>query len=259
MDRTDRKLRSGGPTSPTQAKTKHPVPEQGIDTEQQSDQQEHPINDKQEDSTMDEDPNPSQKQLRDNLDPKTILIKQDKYYAYAPADGIKLFHKKKTRKVHQLLMDKVGFINISLKKIKKQLVFKVLFENKQSFDEFLKITYQLVVEDEQGKETDRVPLKFESMETMRPAKTDEEKNDEKERTIQVFDIALYVKEKDIKDAFKLEGDIEKIYTKQVSIYQQAYITYARKECTEKFYKVWSYHVKQNMVRVIPILLNKENH
>src|SRR6266542_143489 len=34
MVRTDRKLRSGGPTSSTQAKTKHPAPEQGIKTEQ---------------------------------------------------------------------------------------------------------------------------------------------------------------------------------------------------------------------------------
>src|SRR6266496_5937179 len=99
-------------------------------------------------------------------------------------------------------------------------------------------------------------LIFTQMETMRPAKTEEEKDDEKERTIQVFDIALYVKEKDIHDAFEMEGDIEKIYTKQVGIYQQAYITYARKECTAKFYKVWSYHMKQDIVRVIPSCLTK---
>jgi len=95
--------------------------------DQQNDQQEHPKNDKQEDSTMDEDLNPSQKELGDNLDPKTILIKQDKYYAYAPADGIKLSHKKKTRKVHQLLMEKVEFINVSLKKIKKTTRFQSTF------------------------------------------------------------------------------------------------------------------------------------
>ena len=76
-----------------------------------------------------------------------------------------------------------------------------------------------MLEDKQGKETDRVLLKFKSIETMKPAKTEEEKDDKKECTIQVFDIALYVKEKDIKDAFKLEGDINKIFTKQVGIYQ----------------------------------------
>src|SRR5436305_870830 len=78
---------------------------------------------------------------------------------------------------------------------KNQSCIKIVFENKESFQQLLEENFTWTEEENE------TPSKFQSHEELRPKMTLEEKNNEKERTIQVFDIPLYVKKPVIQCSF----------------------------------------------------------
>jgi hypothetical protein len=135
------------------------------------------------------------------------------------------------------------------------------FEDKEKFDKFLK--EEIIVDettlDEQGQEqTEQIKITIESKHKEIKKPDDETILDEKERTIQVFDVHQYYKKDVIVDAFGIYGDIEKVSRKIDGLYQTVYVTYQNKKSIERFYdNKWASHVNENTVRVIPIMLNDE--
>ncbi|CAB5389067.1 unnamed protein product [Rhizophagus irregularis] len=91
--------------------------------------------------------------------------------------------------------------------------------------------------------------------------TDEKNNDNLQnsngRTIQVIDISAYKQVREIRESFEDLGEIEKIYTRGAGLYQIAFITYKDANSISYFNKQWSYHINKDIVRVLPLLLSKE--
>ncbi|PKB93357.1 hypothetical protein RhiirA5_441511, partial [Rhizophagus irregularis] len=91
--------------------------------------------------------------------------------------------------------------------------------------------------------------------------TDEKNNDNLQNsnghTIQVIDISAYKQVREIRESFEDLGEIEKIYTRGAGLYQIAFITYKDANSISYFNKQWSYHINKDIVRVLPLLLSKE--
>ncbi|POG69441.1 hypothetical protein GLOIN_2v1777011 [Rhizophagus irregularis DAOM 181602=DAOM 197198] len=91
--------------------------------------------------------------------------------------------------------------------------------------------------------------------------TDEKNNDNLQnsngRTIQVIDISAYKQVREIRESFEDLGKIEKIYTRGAGLYQVAFITYKDANSISYFNEQWSYHINKDIVRVLPLLLSKE--
>jgi hypothetical protein len=140
-------------------------------------------------------------------------------------------------------------------------ILQCTFEDKGIFEKFLK--EEIVVDettlDEQGQEkTEPIKITIESKHKEIKKPDNETILDEKERTIQVFDVHQYYKKDVIVDAFEVYGKIEKVSRKIDGLYQTVYITYQNKNSIENFYdRQWASHVNENTVRVIPIMLNDE--
>src|SRR6266496_4088862 len=125
------------------------------------------------------------------------------------------------------------------------------FNKELTFDKLLEEEFRWT-----GKDDEELS-KFTSLSELRLPPTEEEKIDEKDRTIQIFDIPLYLKQGRIKTSFETLGDIEKISTKAIGLYQQAYITFKEKKLVEKFFTIWSHKIYEEIVRIIPLSLSHE--
>ncbi|PKY35489.1 hypothetical protein RhiirB3_476196, partial [Rhizophagus irregularis] len=63
--------------------------------------------------------------------------------------------------------------------------------------------------------------------------------------------------REIRESFEDLGEIEKIYTRGAGLYQVAFITYKDATSIDYFKEQWSYHINKDIVRVLPLLLSKE--
>ncbi|CAB5350295.1 unnamed protein product [Rhizophagus irregularis] len=79
------------------------------------------------------------------------------------------------------------------------------------------------------------------------------------RTIQVIDIPAFRQVREIRESFEDLGEIEKIYMRGAGLYQVAFITYKDANSINYFNEQWSYHINKDIVRVLPLLLSKEEH
>jgi RNA recognition motif-containing protein len=89
--------------------------------------------------------------------------------------------------------------------------------------------------------------------------SDEQKTDEKDRTIQVLNIYLFYKQKEIHSAFKHVGEIEKIHTEaRNGMYQHAFITFKDKNSILPYFSdKWYDYIANNIVQIIPLSLSTQ--
>ncbi|GBB86823.1 hypothetical protein RclHR1_13270005 [Rhizophagus clarus] len=137
-------------------------------------------------------------------------------------------HVRKTDKAHEvlkLLQHYPGFEyakpahqSIRQENGKNKLIniIKAIFSNEDSYNKVLQERFHTKIneEDQDGnimKKDTAFQFKFAMKE--KPQKNKEEIDNEKERTIQVFDIPLYTEKKTIQNSFSLLGEIVKINTR----------------------------------------------
>ncbi|EXX63038.1 hypothetical protein GLOIN_2v1885182 [Rhizophagus irregularis DAOM 181602=DAOM 197198] len=139
---------------------------------------------------------------------------------------------------------------------------KVSFLDKEKFDQFLKM--ELVIQEQKEGDSGEVfnvklqptPLKPEKVATTNDNSNDTSQNSNS-RTIQVIDIPAFRQVREIRESFEDLGEIEKIYTRGAGLYQVAFITYKDATSIDYFKEQWSYHINKDIVRVLPLLLSKE--
>ncbi|GET57257.1 hypothetical protein GLOIN_2v1885182 [Rhizophagus irregularis DAOM 181602=DAOM 197198] len=139
---------------------------------------------------------------------------------------------------------------------------KVSFLDKEKFDQFLKI--ELVIQEQKEGDSGEVfnvklqptPLKPEKVATTNDKDSDTSQNSNN-RTIQVIDIPAFRQVREIRESFEDLGEIEKIYTRGAGLYQVAFITYKDATSIDYLKEQWSYHINKDIVRVLPLLLSKE--
>ncbi|CAB5361707.1 unnamed protein product [Rhizophagus irregularis] len=139
---------------------------------------------------------------------------------------------------------------------------KVSFLDKEKFDQFLKI--ELVIQEQKEGDSGEVfnvklqptLLKPEKVATTNDKDSDMSQNSNN-RTIQVIDIPAFRQVREIRESFEDLGEIEKIYTRGAGLYQVAFITYKDATSIDYFKEQWSYHINKDIVRVLPLLLSKE--
>ncbi|GBC07622.1 hypothetical protein RclHR1_07590003 [Rhizophagus clarus] len=113
-------------------------------------------------------------------------------------------------------------------------------------------------ESEDGNITEKITsFKFKLSVIEKLVKITEQINDKKDRTIQVFDLPLYMDTPTIKCSFSLLGEIERIHTKVLGQYQQAYILYKDASSVQCFFYKWSYFIGKEYVRVTLLSLSEE--
>ncbi|CAB5388465.1 unnamed protein product [Rhizophagus irregularis] len=88
-------------------------------------------------------------------------------------------------------------------------------------------------------------------------KNSDTSQDSHSHTIQVIDIPAYRQVREIRESFEDLGEIEKIYTRGAGLYQVAFIMYKDANSIDYFNEQWSYHINKDIVRVLPLLLNKK--
>ncbi|POG80976.1 hypothetical protein GLOIN_2v1763925, partial [Rhizophagus irregularis DAOM 181602=DAOM 197198] len=139
---------------------------------------------------------------------------------------------------------------------------KVSFLDKEKFDQFLKM--EIVIQEQKEGDSGVVfnvklqptPLKTEKVPTTNDKNSDMSQNSNSS-TIQVIDIPAYRQVREIRESFEDLGEIEKIYTRGAGLYQVAFITYKDANSIDYFNEQWSYHINKDIVRVLPLLLSKE--
>ncbi|CAG8759439.1 4688_t:CDS:2, partial [Rhizophagus irregularis] len=180
-----------------------------------------------------------------NKDPSIITIEKVKeHIALVPygeligGKGLKTIKIKKALQTYNIQYNK----QLPVTPLGKQRV-KVSFLDKEKFDQFLKM--ELVIQEQKEGDSGEVfnvklqptPLKPEKVATTNDKNSDTSQNSNS-RTIQVIDIPAYRQVREIRESFEDLGEIEKIYTRGAGLYQ-------------------SYHINKNIVRVLPLLLSKE--
>ncbi|PKY47884.1 hypothetical protein RhiirA4_463284, partial [Rhizophagus irregularis] len=139
---------------------------------------------------------------------------------------------------------------------------KVSFLEKEKFDQFLKM--EIIIQEQKEVDSGEVinvklqpiPLKPEKVASTNDEDGDKSQNSN-DRTIQVIDIPAFRQVREIRESFEDLGEIEKIYTRGAGLYQVAFITYKEASSIDYFKEQWSYHINKDIVRVLPLLLSKE--
>ncbi|CAB4403381.1 unnamed protein product [Rhizophagus irregularis] len=139
---------------------------------------------------------------------------------------------------------------------------KVSFLEKEKFDQFLKT--EIIIQDQKEGDSGEVinvklqpiPLKPEKVVNTNNKDGDTSQNSN-DRTIQVIDIPAFRQVREIRESFEDLGEIEKIYIRGAGFYQVAFITYKEASSIDYFKEQWSYHISKDIVRVLPLLLSKE--
>jgi hypothetical protein len=89
-------------------------------------------------------------------------------------------------------------------------------------------------------------------------KTEEQMLSEKDRTIQVLDIPLKIATSTVRSTFAKYGTIEKITMCTKKLFQQAFITFERKDSTAQFYdNIWAVLMMRHALRVLPLNLSTD--
>ncbi|CAB5392161.1 unnamed protein product [Rhizophagus irregularis] len=149
----------------------------------------------------------------------------------------------------------IGGKNLKTTKIKKALQTYNIQYNKQ-----LPVIYWEQKEGDSGEvfnvKLQPTPLKPEKVATTNNKDSGTSQNSNS-RTIQVIDIPAFRQVCEIRESFEDFGKIEKIYTRGAGLYQVAFITYKDATSIDYFKEQWSYHINKDIVRVLPLLLSKE--
>ena len=139
---------------------------------------------------------------------------------------------------------------------------KVSFLDKEKFDQFLKM--EIIIQDQkEGDSGEVINVKLQPIALKPEKKTDTQNKDgdasqnSNDRTIQVIDIPAFRQVREIRESFEDLGEIDKIYTRGAGLYQVAFITYKDADSISYFKEQWSYHINKDIVRVLPLLLSKE--
>ncbi|GET04392.1 hypothetical protein GLOIN_2v1786507 [Rhizophagus clarus] len=114
-------------------------------------------------------------------------------------------------------------------------IVKAIFSNEDSYNKVLQGKFHVKIneEDKDGNIIEQnTTFQFKSAMKEKPQKNQEEIDNEKERTIQVFDIPLYTEKKTIQNSFNANS-------------------------VQRFYHKWSHFIGKEYVRVTPILLSEE--
>ncbi|PKY61795.1 hypothetical protein RhiirA4_487285 [Rhizophagus irregularis] len=206
---------------------------------------------------MDVDPNNS------NKDPSIITIEKVKeHVAIVPYGELLGGKTAKLTKIKNALKTYNIQYNTQLPvvQIGKQGA-KVSFLEKEKFDQFLKT--EIIIQDQkEGDSGEVVNVKLQPM-LLKPEKVTTNNKDgdtsqnSSDRTIQVIDIPAFRQVREIRESFENLGEIEKIYTRGAGLYQVAFITYKEASSIDYFKEQWSYHINKDIVRVLPLLLSKE--
>src|SRR5438045_2442028 len=99
---------------------------------------------------------------------------------------------------------------------------------------------------------------FVDFDQIKQPKTIDDINAKKDRTIQVLDIPLKNSTASVRTAFSKYGDIQKLTLRTKGPFQQAFITYLRKDSIAPFHtNHWSVYMMRQALRIIPITLSEE--
>ncbi|RIA82037.1 hypothetical protein C1645_835981 [Glomus cerebriforme] len=133
---------------------------------------------------------------------------------------------------------------------------RITFSDQDSFDQVTHNTYTWLDDQEPAS----TPTQFLSMQQLRPKRvfTQEEKIEEKSRTIQVLDIPLFIKKSEIIRSFEIVGEIDFVNVQVKSaLYQTAYVVFKDAAVTRIFINTWSHVINSHVVRVIPLHLSDD--
>ena len=93
---------------------------------------------------------------------------------------------------------------------------------------------------------------------LKAPKSDDQKRDEKARTVQVLDIPLKIATSTIRTYFNNYGPIERISMCTKKLFQQAFITFEDSTSIAKFYdEFWTVLMMRHSLRVLPLNLNDD--
>ncbi|PKK56388.1 hypothetical protein RhiirC2_800137, partial [Rhizophagus irregularis] len=138
---------------------------------------------------------------------------------------------------------------------------KVSFLDKEKFDQFIKM--EIVIQEQKEGDSGEVfnvklqPIPLKPEKVITHDKNSDMAQNYNSRTIQVIDIPAFRQVREIQESFKDLGEIEKIYTRGAGLYQVTFITYKDANSINYFNEQWSYHINKDIVRVLPLLLSKE--
>ncbi|GES90953.1 hypothetical protein GLOIN_2v1786507 [Rhizophagus clarus] len=208
-------------------------------------------------SAMDVDP-PSDN--NENSDQQSITIEKPlDYVALVALDNITGSKPSKILTIKEALAKYNVKYNINLGITRLQKQAKVTFNDKDSYDKFLKMEIILQLKEDNSDDIKNVTLKISPLKPEKQVTThDQQKENTNHRTIQVIDIPAYRKAAEIRASFEILGEIERLYTKGAGFYQIAYITYKSQEALTYFETNWGYHVGKDTVRVLPLSLNQDD-
>ncbi|GES90096.1 hypothetical protein GLOIN_2v1885182 [Rhizophagus clarus] len=185
-------------------------------------------------SAMDVDP-PSDN--NENSDQQSITIEKPlDYVALVALDNITGSKPSKILTIKEALAKYNVKYNINLGITRLQKQAKVTFNDKDSYDKFLKMEIILQLKDENSDDIKNVTLKISPL---KPEKQVTTPDQQKENTN--------------------HREIERLYTKGAGFYQIAYITYKSQKALTYFETNWGYHVGKDTVRVLPLSLNQGDH
>ncbi|GBB88658.1 hypothetical protein RclHR1_15210005 [Rhizophagus clarus] len=208
-------------------------------------------------SAMDVDP-PSDN--NENSDQQSITIEKPlDYVAFVALDNIIDSKPSKLNTIKEALAKYNVKYNINLGITRLQKQAKVTFNDKDSYDKFLKMEIILQLKKDNSDDIKNVTLKIFPLKPEKQVTTpDQQKENTNYRTIQVIDIPAYRKAAEIRASFEILGEIERLYTKGAGFYQIAYITYKSQEALTYFETNWRYHVGKDTVRILSLSLNQDD-
>ncbi|GES98356.1 hypothetical protein GLOIN_2v1885182 [Rhizophagus clarus] len=189
---------------------------------------------------------------RDNT-PLTI-ISADSYKAEIDTSslsgktGEEKKEKVKNSLVTQMIIHKDVIFSGSTKKSKKKTSLLVVrFDFKEDLDAFVALK-ALSVPDIADEQSINRSLPITSL-FVAPA-TPEERTQEKQRTIQVTDIPIFLSEKAVRESFSSDGEIEKLnYVCKNGMYGIAYITFTTDTPVSRYYDIsWGTYIGAHFVR-----------
>ncbi|GES88006.1 hypothetical protein GLOIN_2v1786507 [Rhizophagus clarus] len=165
--------------------------------------------------------------------------------------------KVKNSLVTQMIVHKDVIFSGSTKKSKKKTSLLVVrFDFKEDLDAFVALK-SLSVPDIADEQSINRSLSITSL-FVAPA-TPKERTQEKQRTIQVTDIPIFLSEKAVREAFGSDGEIEKLnYVCKNGMYGIAYITFTTDTPVSRYYDIsWGTYIGAHFVQVWPLLLSED--
>ncbi len=205
-----------------------------------------------------------------------------KFVAAAPVDYVQgKSVKEKIRTAERIMMNIDGFLGATQWSVQKEKFIVTFFDSKSDLLRALdiKCTYKVYhLKDVQApadpatntqsstsssspnenqvqqQNYETCEYTFVDFDLIKQPKTVDDINAEKERTIQVLDIPLKISTASVRTAFSKYGEIQKLTLRTKGPFQQAFITYQRKDSIAPFYvKVWSVYMMRHALRTQHII------